>query len=177
MATTGFPVSPGTGTTSSVAVDIVNNFLFQKNKLAFGIDGAAIDVTVSTPLPVLMMGMPATLGAKPGSQSMSVVFASDQSTKTSAPVATSVGMVSVQTSTLGGLTYVPFAAKACNSLTIVNDTGISIDIFRTGDPLPYPVLATQTHVFLGITDASNLSVRRTDQSPTQITVTAEAITA
>jgi hypothetical protein len=51
-----------TGTTAAIATDYVNSSHFQVNKLAWGDTGAANRVTTSTPLPVNIQTVTATLG-------------------------------------------------------------------------------------------------------------------
>lgn len=90
------------------------------------------------------------------------------------PLATQVDIVSLQTSATGS-SYVTFAAFGCDSLDIVNTTGTAIEYRRggTGDTVTIP--NNSARMIVGISNASEISLRRVDQSNTQVTVKAEAI--
>jgi hypothetical protein len=84
-------------------------------------------------------------------------------------IATPAGNTSAQTSATGA-TYVPFASQVCSQLTLFNNTAAAIDVQQggTGAAVSVPVGASFT--FVGITNANQLGVRRTDVSNTQVTV-------
>jgi len=88
-------VTQGTGTV--MATDDISGVQYPRVKVSWGVDGSAVDASASNPLPVsaaslplpsgastesTLSGMsgklPATLGQKAGTDSMSVVLASDQ---------------------------------------------------------------------------------------------------
>jgi hypothetical protein len=77
----------------------------------------------------------------------------------------------------GGATQVAFGAQPCNGLDIVNDTGVTIEYIRGNQTLYTPIVNGSTRLVLGIKDASDVSVRRKDQSGTAVTLCAEAINA
>jgi hypothetical protein len=96
--------------------------------------------------------------------------------KSSIPLASSAIIVSIQTSTTGS-NWVSFSSQACNALDIVNVSGFTIEYRRggTGDSIPIPTGSAR--LVVGITNASDISLRRVDLSNTQITITSEALTA
>ena len=74
----------------------------------------------------------------------------------------------VQTSA-SGATWVTLGAAACDLVTLINNTGTDLEVRRGGAGVGIPVLDGNAWPFRGLTDASNLSVRRLDQSNTQVT--------
>ena len=88
-----------------------------------------------------------------------------------APMLSSGGHTSVVTAA-NGTSYTAFAAQPCKQLTIGNDTGVQIDVLQGGTGSPFPVFAGTYLTFFGLTDASQLSVRRDDTSTTTVTVKA-----
>lgn len=110
--------------------------------------------------------LPASLGQKAGSASLSVVEA--------APTAT---IVSLQTNATG-TTYNAFSSQTCTMLDIVNTAvaAVDLEVRRGGSGYTIVVPAGSSRMFVGITNASDLQVRRLDTSNTQVTFTAEAIT-
>lgn len=78
----------------------------------------------------------------------------------------------VQTSATGA-NWVALTAQACNQVTISNDTGTDLQVKdATGNA--FTVFASTYFPFFGILDASDLSVRRKDQSNTQVTASYRA---
>lgn len=112
--------------------------------------------------------LPATLGPKAGASSLSVVEATP----------TTVTIVSLTTSATG-TTYTAFGSQACEQLDIVNTAvaAVDIEVRRGGSGYTIVVPAGSSRMFVGIANASDLQVRRLDQSNTQVTFTAEAIKA
>ncbi|MEN9885468.1 MAG: Erwinia phage phiEaP-8 [Pseudomonadota bacterium] len=94
----------------------------------------------------------------------------------SIPTTGSGTILQLQTSTTGS-TYVAFQAQACVALDIVNNTGVTIEYRRgaTGTAMQIPNGAAR--MVIGITNANQIDVRRTDTSNTQVTLQAEAFTA
>lgn len=76
-----------------------------------------------------------------------------------------------------GTTFTAFAAQACIALDIVNNTGTTVEYRRgaTGTAMQIPTGAAR--MVIGITNANQVDVRRTDVSNTQVTMQAEAFTA
>lgn len=87
------------------------------------------------------------------------------------PVACSFATV---TTNATGTSWQAFASSKCSVLYITNVTGTSIEIRRgaTGSVMVIPTGTVGYRVF-GITDASDIDVRRVDQSNTQVTVHAD----
>jgi hypothetical protein len=120
---------------------------------------------VAQRLTSLIALLPASLGQKAGSASLSVVDALP-----------TVVIVSLQTNATGS-TYNAFASQACTMLDIVNTAPAAVDleVRRGGSGNTITVPAGSSRMFIGIANASDLQVRRLDQSNTQVTFTAEAI--
>lgn len=87
------------------------------------------------------------------------------------PVLASSGHISVQTAATGA-NFTAFASQACAQLTIVNNTGVPIEVQQGGSGVALPVLADAVMPFYGIANANQLSVRRVDQNNAQVTVPA-----
>lgn len=121
--------------------------------------------------------LPASLGTKTASASLSVTPASDAAYSPGAPKVTSVTIVSLQTNATGA-TYNAFASQACTALDVVNTATAAADLeFRRGGSGSTIVVPSgSARMFVGITNASDLQARRLDQSNTQVTFTAEAMT-
>ncbi len=85
-----------------------------------------------------------------------------------------VSIVSVVTSA-SGAAFTAFAAKRCKELDLVNTSGVAIEYLRDGVGTAFPVPTGSGRMIIGLTDASQVSVRRVDQSATQVTVNGEAI--
>lgn len=126
--------------------------------------GAATEATLAAQSAKL----PAALGPQAGSASLSTVES----------VPTTVTIVSLQTSATGA-TFVAFASQACEQLDVVNThpTAVDLEVRRGGSGNTIIVPAGSSRMFVGLSNASGLQVRRLDQSNTQVTFTAEAIKA
>lgn len=75
----------------------------------------------------------------------------------------------VATSTVNGATFVAFAAQACKQLTLKSlDT--DIEFRQDGSGGAYGVAAGADFTIFGLTDASQISVRRKDGSTSAATV-------
>lgn len=90
------------------------------------------------------------------------------------PQWSSVSIRSVATSASAGATPVFFATFACTALDIVNDTGVDIEYYRNATGLYLPILAGTSRLITGITNTSQVGVRRVDQVATTVTVKGEA---
>lgn len=134
------------GTGANIAADDISSVLFQRMKLVRGADGVN-DGDVAVANP-----MPASV-----------------------PNAKSVTIMSLTTAATGS-TYTAFGSQACNSLDIVNTSSVAIEYRRGATGNAMTILSGSSRLIVGITDASQIDVRRVDQSNTQITIPAEAIT-
>lgn len=76
-----------------------------------------------------------------------------------------------------GTTYVAFADTPCNALDVVNASGTALEYLRNGTGNAMQLPDQSARLIVGITNANQISVRRVDVSNTQVTITAEAITA
>lgn len=86
-------------------------------------------------------------------------------------VITSGGFTSATTNS-NGTSFVTFPAQACVQLTISNNSGTTIEVQQGGTGTTFPIFPASYYTFFGLTDASNLGVRRLDQSTTTVTVNA-----
>lgn len=90
------------------------------------------------------------------------------------PQFSAITIRSVVTSAASGATPVFFGSYACTQLDIVNDTGVDIEYYRNATGTYMPILAGTSRMIVGITNASQIGVRRVDQVATAVTVKAEA---
>lgn len=117
-----------------------------------------------------------TLGQKSASVSAPVVIASDQSAVrvlSSVPNASSGTVLGLTTSATGA-TYTAFGSQACTGLDVVNNTGTTIEYRRGGAGTAMQIPTGTARMVIGITNANQVDVRRTDTSNTQVTLQAEA---
>jgi|GEM_PF-3252944 hypothetical protein len=94
--------------------------------------------------------------------------------RNSLPVATSATIMSVTTAAVGA-NWTAFAAQACTSLDLVNNSGTTIEYRRGAAGVGMPIPTGSARMIIGITNANQIQVRRTDLSATQVTVQAEAL--
>lgn len=87
------------------------------------------------------------------------------------PAMSSGGNASAQTAA-NGTDWTAFASQACAQLTISNDTGATIEFIQGGTGAAFSVFDSTYFTILGITNANQISVRRKDNSTTQVTVKA-----
>lgn len=83
--------------------------------------------------------------------------------------ATQGGNLSVQTSATGS-TYVALGSSPAFKATLSNQSGTTIDVRQGGAGIAFPIPTGQIFEFEGITNTSDLSIKRTDNSNTQVTV-------
>lgn len=124
----------------------------------------------------LQTRLPATLGIKTAANSLSIAPASDAAFRAGAPVVASATVVALQSNATGA-SYNAFASQACTALDIVNThpQAVDIEVRRGAAGNTVIVPAGSSRLFVGITNASELQARRQDQSNTQVTFTAEAL--
>jgi len=89
-----------------------------------------------------------------------------------------VPIVRLQTNA-AGTTYNALASQACEQLDIVNTapSAVDLEVRRGGSGNTIIVPGGSSRMFVGLSNASDLQVRRQDTSNTQITFTGEAIKA
>lgn len=102
---------------------------------------------------------------------MTIVNASIDYVNSRTGVITSGGMISLSTDA-NGTGFVSFASQACSQLTISNNTGTTIEIQQGGSGVAFPIFPASYYTFYGLTDCSNLGIRRVDQSTTSVSVIA-----
>lgn len=105
-----------------------------------------------------------TLGAKPVTGSIAVA--------PTLPSATTVTITSLQTAAIGA-NFVTFSSVECSSLEIFNNTGTAIEYRRGGTGTTFPILSGTSRIIIGLSNANQISLRRVDQSNTQVTVNVE----
>lgn len=82
----------------------------------------------------------------------------------------SAGNSSVQTAATGS-NFASLASQACKQVEFQNNTGADIEVRQDGAGVATPVFDGTYYTFAGLTNANQLSVRRVDQSNTQVTAT------
>ena len=93
----------------------------------------------------------------------------------SLPRVTSVTTLSLTTNAIGTL-YTSFSDHSCNVLEVINNSGVTVEYQRGGSGVAIPIPSGGSRLILGITNANQISIRRTDTTNTQVTVQAEAFT-
>lgn len=74
------------------------------------------------------------------------------------------------TTNADGVSYTAFVTQACDQLSVINGTGVALDI-RQGGIAPSLILPIGgSYTFYGISDAAQLSVRRNDVAVTPVTL-------
>lgn len=81
------------------------------------------------------------------------------------------------TDAVDGNAWVAFGAQACTGMDIINNTDKDIEYRRGGAGLSVKIKAGAARYVQGITNASQISVRRVDVTAGAVTVEAEAYTA
>ena len=122
-----------TGTTAAIATDYVNSSHFQVNKLAWGDTGAANRVTTSTPLPVNIQTVTATLGVtgsvyglgnfKVINGTTSTIVVSGTTSSSYAPVQINGTIQGITNSVLVGVTG---SVNVINAVTILGGSTFSL---------------------------------------------------
>jgi hypothetical protein len=74
-----------------------------------------------------------------------------------------------------GATWAAFANQACTCLSLVNNSGQDLEFRRGGAGNALPLLNRMAYLVVGLTNANQVSIRRIDQSNTQVTLSAEAL--
>ena len=87
------------------------------------------------------------------------------------PQMTSGGHLAVTTSATSGA-YVDFAAQACKQVTLVNNTGTTLEVQQGGSGVAIALFPGVPFTLFGITNMNTIGVRRVDLSTTQVTVQA-----
>ena len=90
------------------------------------------------------------------------------------PAYTGSTNLSVTTSSAGS-TGVAFSSAACSVIEIDNDTGVDLEYQRGGAGNWMPLPNASQRLIVGITNASQISLRRTDQATAQVTLVATAM--
>jgi hypothetical protein len=82
----------------------------------------------------------------------------------------------IQTATTSatGTNFVQLGNQACESVDICNNTGTTIEYRRNGLGSAMQIPDGATRLIVAITNTNEISIRRTDTSNTQVTVTCEA---
>lgn len=86
------------------------------------------------------------------------------------------GAILALTTNATGTTFTAFSASACIALDIVNNTGTTIEYRRGGTGTALQIPTGSARLVVGITNADQVGVRRTDTSNVQVSLQAEAFT-
>jgi hypothetical protein len=91
------------------------------------------------------------------------------------PSVTAVSITSATTNATG-TSYTAFASASCNAMDLTNNSGTTIEYRRgaTGTSMEIPTGVAR--LIIGITNASQIDIRRVDNSNTQVTLKAELYT-
>lgn len=89
----------------------------------------------------------------------------------STPVMNSGGNLSAQTAATG-TNWTAFGSQACSQLTLVNNTGATIEFRQGGSGVGVPVFDQSYFPIFGIANANEIGVRRVDTLNAQVTVQA-----
>lgn len=92
----------------------------------------------------------------------------------SVPTASTVTILALSTAATGS-SYTAFATQACSALDIVNNTGVTVEYRRGASGVAMQIPTGSARMVIGITNADQIQVRRTDSSNTPATLQAEAI--
>lgn len=84
----------------------------------------------------------------------------------------------IATTSANGSDFVPYASIPCGQLTIINDTNHIIEYQQGGEGDAAPVLSQASFTLFGISNASEIAIRRKDLSvePIEIAARWESIT-
>jgi hypothetical protein len=85
------------------------------------------------------------------------------------PQLSSGGNASAQTNATG-TNFTVLGSQACKQLTVVNNTGTTIEVQQGGSGVALPIQDQDRYTFYGLSNANQLGIRRVDQSNTQVTV-------
>jgi hypothetical protein len=86
----------------------------------------------------------------------------------------SVSIASIQTNATG-TNFNVFPSTQCKQIILANNTSVDIEYQRLGVGSAFPIPAQSAKTITGITNASQIGIRRIDQSNTQISLAAELI--
>ena len=117
------------------ATDDVGGIQFPRTKISWGVDGAAVDTSLTSPFPT-------------------------------SPVMTNGGNLSVSS----GSNFVAFGTQALKQLTLVNNTGVTIEFQQGGAGVAIPISDKDAFSIFGITNANQIGVRRVDAVATAVTI-------
>jgi hypothetical protein len=91
------------------------------------------------------------------------------------PRASTATITSVQTAS-NGTDWTAFGSASCSALNVANNTGTTLEYRRGGTGSTMPIFDGYSCIIVGIANANEISVRRVDNSTTQVTLAAEALT-
>ncbi len=81
------------------------------------------------------------------------------------------------TTDAGGTGFVAFGDVPCTVLDLQNFTGTALEYRRRGAGSAFQIASGGQRRIVGISNANQISIRRVDQSVTQVTAAAEALSA
>jgi len=72
-----------------------------------------------------------------------------------------------------GATYNTLASATCYAIEFINNTGTTIEYRRGGSGVAIPIFDKSSKLVIGIANANEIGIRRTDTSNTQVTIVYE----
>ena len=90
------------------------------------------------------------------------------------PSASTVTVLNLTTAATG-TNWTAFSSQVCGALDIVNNTGVTIEYRRNAAGIAMQIPNGSARMVIGITNANQVDVRRTDTANTQVNIQAEAI--
>ena len=87
------------------------------------------------------------------------------------PIMSSGGNISAQTASTG-TNWTAFGSQTCKQLNLSNQSGTTIEVRQAGAGVGLQIPTGTFYTFFGISNTNQLSIRRVDNSNTQVTVTA-----
>lgn len=180
-------IKDGANVTQTMATDDIGGVNYPRHKINFGVDGAAVDVSSSNPLPVtpnITRGGGAidsntqrvTLATDgPGVANLTTIANNtptiDNNKQPVIPSMTTGGNVSVTTAATG-TNWTAFGSQALKQLTVSNQTNTTIEFRQDGAGVGFQIPSGMVYTFFGITNANQIGARRVDTANTQVTITA-----
>lgn len=158
-------------TTTNTAIGAVTETSPSTDTASSGLNGRL--QRIAQRLTSLISLLPTSLGAKTKAASLSVAPSTDAIFNGSLPTVTSGTILSLTTNATG-TTYTAFSSTTCTALDLVNNTGVTIEYRRGASGSAMQIPDKSARLIIGITNANQIDVRRTDVSNTTVSLQAEA---
>ena len=186
--------------TQPLATDKIDGLNYIRNKVVFGANGTAVDVSATNPLPVdvggatinisgsltdaqlratavpvVVSGVATAANQTTANTSLSSIDnkspALDNSKQPVIPSMTTGGHVSLTTNATG-TNWTAFGSQALKQLTVSNQTGVTLEFRQGGSGVGFQIPSGTFFTFFGLTNANQIDARRVDTSNSQVTITA-----